>query len=161
MQSIHGDLTLNSITDMSRILRHDTILSLAHARRVPSKKNKITRGSAGELSVGRYFLFIYFSRFEDHIVFCFLQIPTLKLLCNCLLNYSYFSTACSAYKKNKLKKAKKKQREIQVRFYMYYFNRNFLNNNMVFRILLHRILPYNVGQNMGDEDQEADTGTLR
>ena len=44
---------------------------------------------------------------------------------------------------------------------MYYFNRNFLNNNMVFRILLHRILPYNVGQNMGDEDQEADTGTLR
>ena len=35
------------------ILRNDTILFLAHARRVPSKKNKITRETAGELSIGR------------------------------------------------------------------------------------------------------------
>ena len=30
------------------------------------------------------------------------------------------------------------------------------NNNMVFRLLLHHILPYNVVQSMGNKDQEAD-----
>ena len=38
---------------MSRILCNDTILFLSHARRVPSKKNKNSRGTAGELSIGR------------------------------------------------------------------------------------------------------------
>ena len=55
MLPTHRDLTLNPITPRicHAIYKRYNAIFLAHARRVPYKKNQITRGTAGELSIGR------------------------------------------------------------------------------------------------------------
>ena len=55
MEPTHGNLTLSPITPRicHAIYKRYNAIFLAHARRVPYKKDQTSRGTAGELSIGR------------------------------------------------------------------------------------------------------------